>query len=334
MAAHHNRRTLRRLARLRFGLIGCGDIAEKRVARALRDSPVAELVAVASARAERAAAFAARHQVARSYPDWHELLHDTELDAVYLATPVRQHAEQAIAAAEAGKHVLCEKPMALDVSACERMLAAARHAKVRLGVAYYRHHYPVVRRLRELVEGGALGRIVLAQATACERFDPPAGHPRAWLLDASQSGGGPMFDFGCHRIELLLDLLGPPAWVRGFLSNVAFRERGVEDTCVAQMGFESGASAVLSVSHAALEPQDSFTLLGSKGSAHVAPLNGGGLRIVTAAGAREESLPPPANLHQPLVDDFADAVLAGREPQVTGEHGLAVNRVLQAIYSR
>src|SRR5215475_6613550 len=108
-----------------WGLVGCGDIAEKRVARALREGRRSALVAVARARADLAADFAARHGALRSHTDWRELLRDAEVDAVYVATPVSLHAEQAVAAAEAGKHVLCEKPMALDAASCERMVAAA-----------------------------------------------------------------------------------------------------------------------------------------------------------------------------------------------------------------
>jgi predicted dehydrogenase len=318
---------------LRWGLLGCGDIANKRVAPALRDSPGSELVAVARARGELAAEFAGRHGARRWYSDWRDVLRDAEVDAVYVATPVRAHVEQAVAAAEAGKHVLCEKPMALDVAGCDRMIAAARHSAVRLGVAYYRHHYPVVARLRDIVRSGEIGRPVLAQAQAFEMFDVPPDHPRAWFLKKAEAGGGPMMDFGCHRIEVLLDLLGPVALVRGFPSNVRFRDREVEDTCLAHLRFESGAEAVLAVTHAAQESRDSVQLFGTGGSVHVDVLNKGGLRLVTPDGTREEHHPPHANLHRPLVDDFVAAVRAGRDPAVTGEIGREVNRVLARIYA-
>jgi predicted dehydrogenase len=317
---------------VRWGLIGCGDIAAKRVAPALRGTPGSALVAVARARAELAADFARQHGARRWYGDWREVLADREIDAVYLATPVRLHAEQAVAAAEAGKHVLCEKPMALDVESCQRMVSAARSHGVRLGVAYYRHHYPIVARLRELIASGEIGRPVLAQVQAFELFDPPPGHPRAWLLDKAIAGGGPMMDFGCHRIEVLLDLLGPVAGVRGFPTNVRFHDREVEDTCVAHLRFKSGADAVLAVSHAAQESRDAVQIFATAGSAHVDVLNQGGLRIVTPSGVREERHAPPANLHQPLVEDFVHAVWDGREPTVTGAIGVEVNRVLAAIY--
>jgi predicted dehydrogenase len=317
---------------VRWGLIGCGDVAAKRVAAALRDAEGSELVAVARARAELAAEFAERHGARRWHAGWRELLRDPEVDAVYLATPVRLHAEQAVAAAESGKHVLCEKPMALDPAGCRAMIDAARSAGVRLGVAYYRHHYPVVARLRELLASGEIGRPVLAQAQAFEPFDPPPGHPRSWLLRRAESGGGPMADFGCHRLEVLLDLLGPVREARGHPSRVRFHEREVEDTCVAHLAFESGARAVVTVSHAALEPRDTLEVYGTAGSAHAPVLNQGRLRVVTPAGTREESHPPHSNLHLPLVADFVGAVREGRDPAVGGETGLAVQQVLADVY--
>jgi predicted dehydrogenase len=317
---------------LGWGLIGCGDIAAKRVAAALRDSPQSALVTVARARASLAADFARGHGARRWHADWREVLRDPEVDAVYLATPVALHPEQAIAAAEAGKHVLCEKPMALDVDACRRMVKAAQQHGVSLGVAYYRHHYPVVARLRELLASGEIGSPVIVQAQAFEPFNPTADHPRAWLLKKALSGGGPMADFGCHRLEVLLDLLGPVRETRGFPSNTRFRDREVEDTCVAHLQFESGAQALVTVTHAVLERRDTLEILGTLGSAHIPVLNEGLLRVTTAEGVREEKHPPHANLHQPLVEDFVAAARAGRDPAVTGQVGLEVQRALEAIY--
>src|SRR6267143_5479105 len=113
-----------------WGLIGCGDIAQKRVAPAIRDSPSSELIAVNRAQSERAAAFAKQFGARRWYLDWKKLLRDEEVEAVYIATPVHLHAEQTIAAAEAGKHVLCEKPMAMNVRECDAMIAACANNNV------------------------------------------------------------------------------------------------------------------------------------------------------------------------------------------------------------
>jgi len=306
-----------------FGLIGCGDIAQKRVAPAIRDLQNCELVAVSRAQSQLAESFAKQFGARRWYADWRDLLRDDEVNAVYVATPVYLHVEQTIAAAEAGKHVLCEKPMGLNTAECDRMIAACRNNGVHLGVAYYRHFYPVVRRMKEIIQSSEIGKPVVAQINAFEWFDPPASHPRAWLLNKEQSGGGPMFDFGCHRIEVLLDLFGRVNEVKSISAN-GFFKRQVEDVASAVFQFEQGTSATLTVAHSAREPQDTLDVFGSNGSLHVSVLNEGKLKVLSEAGERVESLPPAANIHQPLIEDFVQAVLEGREPTVTGEIGRAV----------
>ena len=188
---------------LKWGLIVCGDISRKRVAPALRDLPNCELVAVCRANPELAEAFAKECGARKSYREWQDLLADPEIDAVYIATPVHLHAEQTIAAAAAGKHVLCEKPMALTVAECDRMIFRSAN-NVKLGIATIatstpslavpeisqrrnRHPYNcadqcvrVVRSDRIIRDTGSLIREV-----------------RRWA----------MFDFGCHRIEVLLTSL-------------------------------------------------------------------------------------------------------------------------------
>jgi len=309
--------------KVRWGLIGCGDIARKRVAPALRDSALCELVAVSRARSELADSFAREFGARRWSADWHDFLMDYEIDAIYVATPVHLHAEQTIAAAERGKHVLCEKPMALNVAECDRMIAACRANDVKLGVAYYRHFYPAVRRVKELVDSGELGVPVVAQINAFEWFDPSQSDPRAWLINRSLSGGGPMFDFGCHRIEVLIDIFGDVREVKATLANTFF-DREVEDTATALFQFERGTCGTLTVTHAAREPQDTFDLFCSHGSIHIPVLNEGTMRVVTLDGERIETHPNAANIHQPLIDNFATAVLENRDPIVTGEIARAV----------
>lgn len=315
-----------------WGLVGCGDISRRRVAPALRDLDNCELIAVSRADAARAESFAAEFGAKRWHADWRQLIEDPEVEAVYVATPVRLHAEQAVAAAEAGKHILCEKPMALTVAECELMNAAAEANGVRLGVAYYRRFYPAVERIREVLESGEIGVPVGAQINAFERFDPAPDNPRRWLLDKRQSGGGPMFDFGCHRIEVLLNLFGDVKAVNGLTGNVVF-EREVEDTASALMQFVRGTQAILTVSHATHDPQDTLEIFGSEGSVRVEVLNEGRLRVSSKDGERVESHPPHANLHQPLIDDFTRAVVEGRPPRVDGHTGQKVSEILEQIYA-
>ncbi|HSB28309.1 MAG TPA: Gfo/Idh/MocA family oxidoreductase [Pyrinomonadaceae bacterium] len=324
------RRTPKGVFIVAFGLIGCGDIAQKRVAPVLSSSPVCKLVAVSRARSQFAESFAKKFGALRWYADWRELLQDKDIAAVYVATPVHLHAEQTIAAIEAGKHVLCEKPMALTVVDCNRMIAASNRQNVKLGVAYYRHFYPVVVRIKQIINEGEIGTVVAAQMNAFEWFDPPADHPRSWVLKKQLSGGGPMFDFGCHRIEVLLDIFGSVDEVKAMSSNKLFR-REVEDVATVIIDFERGPIATLTVAHSAREPQDTLDIFGSKGSIHVPVLNEGKLRVLTEAGVREEFYPPAANLHQPLIEDFARAIMEDRSPVVDGAIGLAVAQIEEEI---
>lgn len=314
-----------------FGLIGCGDIAKKRVAPALRDSELCDLIAVSRARPELAESFARQFGVKRWYADWRRMIHDDEIDAVYIATPVHLHAEQTIAAAEAGKHVLCEKPMALRVADCDDMVAACRANNVKLGVSYYRHFYPVVRRVGEIINSDEIGVPVVAQMNAFEWFDPEPSNPRAWLLKRELSGGGPMFDFGCHRIEVLVDILGDVKNVKAITANALF-DREVEDVATALFQFERGTFATLTVTHAAREPQDTLNLYCSRGSIHVPIVNAGDLRVITETGERQESHPAEANIHRPVIEDFASAILQQRSPVVTGEIGRKVAALEEKIY--
>ncbi|MGH9342123.1 MAG: Gfo/Idh/MocA family protein [Acidobacteriota bacterium] len=316
---------------MKWGLIGCGDIAVKRVAPALRDQKESEFVAVCRAQPEKAEEFARRFGARKWFDQWEDLIAEPEIDAVYIATPVYLHAPQALAAAQAGKHVLCEKPMALDVAQCDQIIEACRANGVRLAVAYYRHFYPVIARIKEIIASGEIGRPVLAQVNAFEYLDMPEEHPRRWFLEREKSGGGPMFDFGCHRIEVLLDLFGPARRIASTIGNALFY-RDVEDTAVACIEFESRIQASLAVTHGAFESQDTLDIYGNEGSVHVSKLNEGALTINTAGGERREFHPPHPNLHQPLIDDFSRAVLEGRQPLVSGEIGRQVAEVEEAIY--
>lgn len=317
--------------KVRWGLIGCGDIARKRVARALATGAGCELTAVSRAQADLAQSFAEEFGARRWHSDYRMLLEDRDVDAVYIATPVHLHREQTIAAANAGKHVLCEKPMALNLVECDEMIAAGQRNGVLLGVAYYRRFYPVIDRIRELLSSGLIGRPVLVELRAFEGFNPPEGGDRYWLLERERSGGGPMMDFGCHRLEILINLFGPPSYVTGVTSNAAI-QREVEDTATALLLFPSGCQALVIVTHATTQSRDTLDVYASDGSLHVDVLNEGVLRIVTRSGESTERHPPHRNLHQPLIEDFAAAVIEGRQPRVDGLAGRAVSAALTEIY--
>jgi predicted dehydrogenase len=319
------------VAKVRWGLIGCGDISRKRVAPALADLPQADLVAVNRARSELLGTFASEFGTRRTYQNWRELLKDDEIDAVYVATPVDLHAPMTIAAACSGKHVLCEKPMALSLEECDCMIQACRENAVHLGIAYYRHFYPVIQRTKQLISSGELGKVVLLQLNAFEYFNPSPGDPRHWFIEKNRAGGGPMFDFGCHRIQVLLDIVGTVQKVKAFFGRIVF-EREVEDTATAILRCEGEIQATITISHGAFEAQDTLSIFGSRGSIHVPVLNRGTMKIVTEKGEREETHPASPNFHEPLIKDFCEAIMRNRSPQVDGKLGREVNRILSDLY--
>lgn len=304
----------------------------RRVAPAINDLPNCELTAIARANAERAEEFAREFGAKRWYGDWREMLNDPEIDAVYIATPVYLHAPQTIAAAEAGKHVLCEKPMAMNAAECDEMIAACDANSVKLGIAYYRRFYPVLARVRELIASGELGRPVVAQINSFEYVDLPPEDPRHWFLERSKNGGGPMMDFGCHRLEVLTDLFGNVSRISALTANVEWKDREVEDTAVATLEFEAGPIATVTVTHGAREPKDTLDIYFTSGSIHIPVLNNGDVRIFSKDGERVEAHPNAVNTDVPLIADFADAVLNDRAPTVGGETGREIAGLIDQIY--
>jgi predicted dehydrogenase len=320
------------MEKIRWGLIGCGDIARKRVAPALVALEKSSLHAIARSHAELAQSFAKEFGAKTWYVDWRDLIRDPEIDAVYIATPVALHAEQTIAAAKQGKHVLCEKPMALSAKECRRMMHACKRQGVTLGIAYYRHMYPVILRIKEIFASGEVGKPLLAGIKAFENFNPPLDHPRHWILEKRFSGGGPMKDFGCHRIEVLLNIFGRARRVTPLLQNLRWN-REVEDTACVAIEF-SDALGLITVSHAVLESADTLDIYCTEGSIHVPSLNEGTLLVVTRDTKREERCPPHANLHLPLIEAFIDSLLGRKDFAVPGETGLEVERIEDIIYSQ
>lgn len=316
---------------LNWGLIGAGDISRKRIAPALRDAANCNFVAVNRSRADLAEEFAKAFGAKKWFARFEDLLADDEVEAVYIATPVFLHAEQTIKAAEAGKHVLCEKPMALSTAECDEMLAACKANNVKLGIAYYRRFYPLINRVKEIIAAGELGKISVAQINSFEFVEMADNNPRYWFLEKAKSGGGPMMDFGCHRIEVLTNLFGEVTQLKSLVSNAVFG-REVEDTASALFQFENGTCANLTVTHAANEPQDTLDIFGTRGSLHISVLNGAELKIRIGGEVRTEFHASASNIHQPLIEDFTEAVLNDREPTVTGEIGREIARLEEEIY--
>lgn len=316
---------------LRWGIIGCGDIVRKRVARAIHDHPACRLEAACRRDEAKLREFCKAFEVPRAYTDADELLRDPALNAVYIATPVRLHLPQTLAAAAAGKHVLVEKPMARSVLECDRMIAACRQAGVKLGVAYYRRFYPIVARMRELVQDGAIGEVLSVSAVTSTPFAIGAGEEGYWRVQLEEGGGGALMDIGSHRIDLFLDLFGSIAEVHAF-ADVRTGTFEAEDCATLAFRSASGVHGTLQCFFGTNANRDEFTILGTRGWLRADPLNGERLLVARGEARQEESHPPDRNLHAPLIADFAEAVAEGREPRIPGEEGRRTNAVMERAY--
>ena len=321
------------MSEIKWGLIGCGDISRKRVAPGLRDAVDSRLVSVNRSDFSKAMSFAKEFGAEQWIENWKDLVTDRDINAVYISTPVYLHAEQTIAAAEAGKHVLCEKSMAMNTTEANKMIDSCKANNVKLGIAYYRNLYPAVHRIKEIITSGEIGKLVYIQSNNFENFTIQPGESRYWLLEKNKSGGGPMMDMGCHRIEVFINIAGPVQSLNSFNNNIVF-QREVEDSSIGHFKFESGATGILTSSHAAKEPKDTLDIFGSEGSIHVPVLNKGTFTVISNSGTRTEDYPNHVNVHQALIEDFIESIIKDRAPAVTGEMAREVTKLLDKIYGR
>jgi predicted dehydrogenase len=315
---------------LGWGILGCGDITEKRVAPAIREQAESRLVAFCSRDAARARAFADRFGAPRAYNDEAAFLTDPEIDVIYVATEHDRHAAQTIAAARAGKHVLCEKPMALTAAECRAMIDACREAGVHLAVAYYRRYYPKIRRMKGLLEQGAIGTPVHASICLGDRLDPARIRPGDWRLQHERSGGGALADTGSHRLDLLCYLLGEPERVAG-LADRSELPIGTADVESLLLRMRCGAHIVSRHSLRAAGP-DELAIYGTEGALIATPVDGEELSVRIGRETKTERWQRHENVHFPLIDAFAAQVARGEPPEFDGADGMQATRIIEACH--
>lgn len=316
---------------IHWGILGNSDISRKRGAPAIHAVDGARLLSIHSRDLARAEEFRRDHQAARAYDDLDAFLADDDLDAVYVSTELHRHCPQTVAAAEAGKHVLCEKPMALDPGECERMIAACRENDVRLAILFPRRFYPKVEQMRELIADGAIGRPVTARISASGNYHPTEDDPKHWRVVSTTGGGGNLQDMGSHYLDLLVSLLGDCAEVCGLEDHLK-HDYQVPDTESALLRMQNGCH-VSAHFHWSLSPGLScFDLHGTEGALIATPLEGPKLTLKRAGQEDQEwDLPLPENTYVPVVEDFTRALQEGRPPRFPGEEGAKSTRIIHAV---
>jgi predicted dehydrogenase len=225
-----------------YAVVGIGNIARNSILPAFANCRRAKLVALVSRDKQKAAAAQAKFKAAISYPtkDYESCLENPEISAVYIATPQGEHEEFTVRAAEAGKHVLCEKPLAATVAQSARMVEACRRQGVLLMTAYRKYFEPAALYLKSLVSNGSLGRIDMIHTSFSELFTP--GVSPAWLLDPALAGGGPMMDLGVYCVNTSRWLAGenPVEAVAQSWRHDTQRFKDVEEGVTFRLKFPSG----------------------------------------------------------------------------------------------
>ena len=330
---------------VKFGIIGTG-VGGNFCAEALSmimDTGIAKLVAVTSRREERAKEFASKWNLNLWYTDYVEMLEKAPIDAVIISVPHNLHYSMAMDAIKAGKHTLVDKPMAINLKEADEMINEAKKRNVKLGVNLQSRFDPTFRKVKEAVEEGRFGRLILGDAyvkwfRTQEYYDNSPWRGR-WATE----GGGALINQAVHTIDLLLWIMGPPKYLWAQIDTVAHKIE-VEDLAVAAIRFENGALGVIEGSTATYPGLPTqLEIHGTKGTAII---EGEVLKRWSVVGEKEiivekakEGLQSwarpelvPATNHASLIRDFAEAILNDREPFVNGVEGRRSLEIIMAIY--
>lgn len=319
-----------------WGIIGCGDVTEVKSGPAFQKAPNSKLIAVMRRDAAKAEDYAKRHGVPKWYSDAEKLINDPDINAIYVATPPSSHADYAIRAMNAGKPTYVEKPMAMDIDECQKMVQVSKQTSVPLFVAYYRRALPLFVKIKSLMEMEAIGdvkmiNLVLHWPAKPEELDGKGG----WRVDPSISGGGHFHDLAAHQIDYLEYVFGPIKEVKGTATNQAGLYQ-IEDAVTAAFQFESGVLGTGSWCFTVPEKQsmDVTEIIGSKGRISFSFFSNTVLHVETETMVENFDIPHPPHVHQPLVELLVQELRGEGKCPSTGETGMRATMLMDTIVGK
>src|SRR6476659_2182816 len=215
---------------INWGILGCGDVTEVKSGPAFNKIPHSKIEAVMRRNTDKAAGYAKRHQIAKWYSKADELINDSEINAIYIATPPAPHKDYAIQSLKAGKNVYIEKPVTIHVNDCEAIIAQKKKSSNKVTVAHYRRALPLFLKLKELIDQKTIGKIRLIDLKLFQKLgsDKIAKTEENWRINPEISGGGLFFDLAPHQLDILIFLFGEPLFFNGFSLNQA-KDNSVAD---------------------------------------------------------------------------------------------------------
>ena len=309
---------------LNWGLIGASDIAKTRMIPAIRSQPDSGIAAVLSSSAERGKQYAGENKIPKAYHDLDAFLQDPEIDVVYISTTNELHASQAIAAAKAGKHILSDKPLALNLADAQAMVSAANDKGVVFGTNHHLRNAVTHRTMRQLIKDGAIGKPLAARVFHAVYLPPRL---QGWRLNRPEAGGGVILDITVHDADTLHFLLDDD--VQDVIARSAQQglgQGGVEDAVMGVMYFRNGTLAMFHDAFTIKHAQTGVEVHGTEGSLiakNVMTQDPVGEIYLSKNGTTSEvSLGPREDLYVHIVRHFNNAVRGKGQPFVSGQDGI------------
>lgn len=318
-------------------MIGCGDVTELKSGPAFNKVKDSELVAVMRRDKVKARDYAERHQVPKWYDNAGELIHDPEINAVYIATPPLFHAEYAIQSMKAGKPVYVEKPMAAVYSDCVRMNQVSGETGMPLFVAYYRRSLPYFIKVRELLREGKIGEILSVdiKLISAAREEDNDKNNLPWRVNRELAGGGYFYDMACHQLDLLDYFFGQISEVYGVCSN----RKGlyeVEDTVASSFKFENGiiATGLWSFVADASSKTDNMQITGENGTILISAFDFSPIILKTRDEMLEFKPDNPENIQYCLIKDVVEELQGTGTSPSNGISGARTNKIMDIILQK
>jgi predicted dehydrogenase len=326
-----------KLSEIRWGIIGAGDVCEVKSGPAMNKIKHSKLVAVMRRTGDKAKDYALRHNVPKWYDNADKLIHDPEVNAIYIATPPGSHEEYTLKAAKAGKPVYVEKPMARTHDECLSMVKACQRANVPLFTAYYRRSLPNFLTIKSMLQDGVIGEVryvnILLNKTQQPDIVWASGHNDNWRIVPEISGGGYFFDLASHQLDMMDFLFGPVQEAHGVARNQAHLYTA-EDIVLGTFNFGNGivGHGTWCFTTSKVSDKEVTTIVGSKGqisfpffSDHSVTLEVEGKEKVVM------KFDIPVNIQQPLIQTIVDELIGNGQCPSTGVSGARTNRVMEIL---
>ncbi len=294
---------------INWGIIGCGNVCEKKSGPSFYKIEHSNLVAVMRRDPDKVKDYAMRHKVDKYYTDADQLIADSQVDAVYIATPPNTHMQYAIKAMQAGKPVYVEKPMGMNSAECEEMIRTSETTNQKLFVAFYRRALPYFLKVKELLESGVIGNVLTVEVKQYRspRVSDLTSSDHTWRVDKDIAGEGYFYDLAPHTLDILDFLLGEITDAKGFSANLGqFYE--VKDTISAILKFKSGiiGSGRWCFVTSAQTDVDSIIITGTKGEIRFSTFAFSPILLLSDTVSESFDIPLPEHIQQPLIQTIVD----------------------------